>query len=86
METQTQKRPENATGEIAIMGPNGDSKHYWDKGKPEEARIAYKVFKRYSKLGYRAFRMTEKGDQGEIMNEFDSSAGCILFVPPLAGG
>jgi hypothetical protein len=68
------------------MGANGDSKHYWSKGSPEEVKIASKVFKRYSKLGYRAFKMTEKGDQGEVMDEFDASAGCILFVPQMQGG
>ena len=87
MMTQTQNdRPAEATGEISVMGREGDSKHFWNKDVPIEAKIAGKVFKQYAKKGYRAFSMTEKGDQGEIMDEFDPAAGVILFVPPMAGG
>lgn len=81
-----QKQSEKATGEIAIMGSNGDSKHYWNKNNDLETKVAGKVFKKFSKNGYRAFRMTEKGDKGEIMDEFDASAECILFVPQMMGG
>ena len=87
MQTQTQSdRPAEATGEISVMGTGGDSKHFWNKDKPIEVKIASKVFKQFAKKGYRAFSMTDKGDQGEIMDAFDPDAGCILFVPPLAGG
>lgn len=87
MQTQTQSnKPAEATGEISIMGREGDSKHFWDKGTPIEVKIASKVFKQYRKKGYAAFSMTEKGDKGEIIREFDPNAGVILFVPPLQGG
>ena len=91
MQMQTQEvvkgeRPLTATGEMAVMGRDGDSKHFWNKDAPIEVKIAKKVFKQYEKKGYRAFSMTEKGDQGELMNEFDPEAGCILFMPPMAGG
>lgn len=89
MQTMTQAqtgKPSDATGEISVMGREGDSKHFWNKDAPIEAKIAAKVFKQYVKRGYRAFKMTEKGDQGEIMDSFDPAAGSILFVPAMAGG
>lgn len=87
MEVQTQKqKPVDSTGEIALMGSDGDSKHYWNKNAPVEVKIASKVFKRYIKLGYRAYSMTPKGDEGDPVFTFNPSASCLLFVPPFAGG
>jgi hypothetical protein len=51
-----------------------------------EVKIARKVFKQYKKKGYRAFKMTDKGDRGKPVKEFDPDAGCILFIPLMAGG
>ena len=88
METQEKIkiRPDDATGEISLMGANGDSKHYWNKDNPDEVKIAGKVFKRYMKLSYQAYRMNPRGDRGEPIQEFDPAATCVLFVPPFAGG
>lgn len=80
------KRKEGYTGEISVMGPSGDSKVFWNEKKWDEVEAAKGVFDLYKGKGFAAFRMNDKGDQGETMNEFDPSAGSILFIPALAGG
>lgn len=93
MDTQTStntsgnaQRPADATGVMSIMGKEGDTKYYWNARDADEARIAKEVFDAHHKKGYRAFHMNKKGDQGEQMDEFDPSAGSILFIPQMQGG
>lgn len=83
---QTDSRKAGYTGEIAVMGPSGDSKVYWNEKKWEEVEAAKAVFDVYKAKGFAAFSMDAKGDKGKQIREFDPSAGSILFVPPLAGG
>lgn len=72
---------------IAVMGEYGDTKHLWDKSKPEEVDAARDLYKALTKKGYRAFRCVGKdGSQGEQMSEFDPDAERVIFLPQLQGG
>lgn len=78
--------PATATGRMAVMGRNGDTKFFWNAREWNEVEAAKAVFDLYKSKGFAAFKMDDKGDQGEQMNEFDPSAGSILFLVPLVGG
>lgn len=80
------RRTEGATGELSIMGSTGDSKHYWNKSKWEEVEAAKGVFDLYKGKGFRPYKMNDKGDAGEPMEEFDPSVGSILFTTQMRGG
>jgi hypothetical protein len=71
---------------MAVMGSEGDTRHFWNIQKSDEIEMARKVFDLYIDKKYRAFRMNSSGDAGEILEAFDSEAGCILFIPPMQGG
>ncbi len=76
----------DATGELSVMGSNGDTRHFWNVKKKADVEMAREVFKLYIKKKYAAFLMNSNGDQGEQIDEFDPKAGCILFVPAMRGG
>jgi hypothetical protein len=75
------------TGEMAIMGPEGDTKTIWDADKPEEVENARRTFNELREKGYYAYQV--KGDdasKGERMTEFDPDAERMIMAPPLMGG
>lgn len=72
---------------IAVMGEPGDTKHIWDRTKPDEVDAAKTLYKGLTKKGYRAFRVVGKdGDKGEQMTDFDPEAERMIMVGPMAGG
>lgn len=77
---------QSATGEMAVMGVEGDTRHFWNVGNPTDVEIAKKVFDLYLEKKYKPFRMESDGETGEQMTEFDPHAGCILFIPQMQGG
>lgn len=79
------RRPSGATGEISVMGPSGDEKHYWDVKSWDQVSAAKAKYDEYRAKGFAAFRMSGDG-KGEQMDEFDPSAGSVLLIPPLSGG
>lgn len=79
-------RKQEFTGEISIMNSSGDTKQFWNKSKWDEVEAAKATFDLYKGKKFKAFRMNETGDIGEPMDEFDPSAGSILFLVPMAGG
>ena len=75
------------TGEMAIMGREGDTRYTWNRRNEAETEAAHQHFKRLRKQGFIAFRMKGlRGTKGEQMQEFDATAGKIIFVPPFTGG
>lgn len=91
METQSTKikktKPATATGEMSVMGREGDTKFYWDVHNWTEVEAAKATFDLYKGKGFAAFHMTPKGKQdGEQMKDFDPAAGRILFIPQMQGG
>lgn len=94
METQTEstptrrQAPSDATGHMAVMNHEGDTKHYWNAKDPEQVEMARATFVRYRSQQYIAFQMNAKGEQvtdGQ-MTEFDPEAESILFLPQFQGG
>ena len=78
--------PEGACS-IAVMGEPGDTKHIWNKNKPEEVKAAKALFKSLTEAGYRAFHVTGKeGEAGEQMRDFDPNAERMIMIPQMQGG
>lgn len=74
------------THEMRIMDTNGDTKLIWDPDRKEEVKSAKKTFEELTDKGYVAYRVNKKGDQGEVMTEFDKDAEKIILAPQLRGG
>ena len=72
-------------GELRKLDQNGDTKHEWDPSKPAEVEVARDLFTLYKSQGFAAARM-ENDVAGEILREFDPTAGAILFIPQMQGG
>ena len=73
-------------GLFELMGRSGDTKHTWDPKKSGEVEAAKALFETLQSKGQRIFRLSRFGGKGELMREFDPSAGRLLAVPPLSGG
>lgn len=87
MEMQTTSTSKPKTGEMAIMGKEGDTKHIWDKTKPVEVEAAKQLFDTFIKKGYTAYSVAgEKGDKDKQVREFDPNAERYIFVPPVQAG
>lgn len=73
---------------FAVMGERGDTKHIWDKTKPDEVDAARALFDKLTKeKRYMAFRVTDKeGNKGDQMREFDPTAERMILVPAFQGG
>jgi hypothetical protein len=92
METTLPKIEDNTTppsgmGILAIMGENGDTKHIWDKTKPEEVEAARVLFNTLVKdKKYLAFSVKPDGEKSTQIKEFDPNLESYIFSPPLQGG
>ncbi len=75
-------------GQIAILGKPGDTRLMWDKTKPDEVRVARRMFDDLRGKGYLAFSVIEKavGDKGEQITEFDPNAEKIIMAAAMRGG
>ena len=73
--------------ELAVMDPTGDTKTIWDPNNEDEVEEARGTFDRLKAKGFAAFKVEgPKGEQGEIIREFDPTAGRMIMIPALAGG
>lgn len=88
METQTNTTtPKKHTGEMAVMGKEGDTKYIWDKTKPVEVKVAKETFDRFIKEGYSAYSVAgEKGEKDKQVRDFDPNAERLIFIPPVQAG
>jgi len=87
MDTQTTtETKKNSTGEMSIMGAEGDTKVIWDKANPDEVDNARETFDRFKKKKYLAFSVKADGEKGQQISEFSPDAERIIFCPPLAPG
>lgn len=71
---------------MEIMDRTGDTKKIWDPNKPVEVEDARRSFEELRKKGYAAYKVNEDGTAGEVIREFDPSAGRVIMRPPMAGG
>lgn len=69
-----------------IMDSTGDTKVLWSVDSPEEVKAAKKTFDSLKKKGYLAYTVDGDGGKGEVIREFDKTAGRIILAPQLVGG
>jgi hypothetical protein len=73
--------------EMAVMGKEGDTKITWSADNEHEVENARRSFDYFRSQGFAAFRVEgDDGAQGELIREFDSEIGVIVFIPPMQGG
>lgn len=90
-QTQTPQSPQtfqpSHTGEMAVMGREGDTKMMWDKSRPVEVEVAKAGFDKLIKDGYSAYAVSDDGSKkGTPIKEFDPSAERLIMVPPMQAG
>lgn len=74
-------------GVLHTMDRSGDMRVIWDRNVTSEIDAARTMFESLKKKRYIAYRaIGEKGDKGEIINNFDYTAERIIMVPPMIGG
>jgi hypothetical protein len=73
-------------GELRIMGKPGDTKVMWNPANSAEVSAARKTFDDLKSKGFKAFNVSKKGEPGKEISVFDSQAGKLILVPPMAGG
>jgi hypothetical protein len=73
------------TGRLRIMDRSGDAAFSWGVGNVAEETVAREAFDRYRGKGYLAYRVEGDG-RGEVMREFDPTAGEVVMSPQLVGG
>ena len=71
---------------LAEMCEEGDRNSVrWGSSADERAE-AKKIFEGYIARGWSVFRLTEEGEQGRRMTEFDPTALGMLAIPQMVGG
>jgi hypothetical protein len=71
---------------LSLLGELGDTKHIWDKNKPEEVEAARALFDALLKKGYLAFHVVKEGEPGKPMAEFDPNAERLIMSKQPIGG
>lgn len=71
---------------MATMNSTGDLKTIWDRTKPAEVDEARVQFDSMRRRGYMAYKVTDKGARGEVIDKFDPTAQSIILAPPMQGG
>ena len=74
------------TGEMRILGSEGDVKVIWDCEKEDEVESARKQFKELTDKGYLAFSVKKNGEQNEKISKFDPDLEKMILVPMVRGG
>lgn len=74
------------TGEMAVMGRQGDTRITWTRGNRDEVEAARRMFDELRGKGFLAFKVTRDGDKGEQILKFDQEAERIILAPPMRGG
>ena len=71
---------------LHVLDHTGDTRTTWDPDKQVEVDAAKKTFKELKKKGYLAYTVGENGEKGEVIQQFDPTAGMIIMSPQYAGG
>lgn len=72
--------------EMEILDASGHTRTTWDSDKEDEVAAARSQFETLTRKGYKAFRVTRMGGEGEPMKSFDADAEKMILVPPVQGG
>jgi hypothetical protein len=73
-------------GILKILDHHGDSRQTWNPESQAEVDAAKATFTRLKKKGYLAYTVEEDGSRGEVIGQFDPTAGRIIMAPQLVGG
>ncbi len=73
-------------GEMRVMDRKGDVRVMWDPARPDEVAAAKKSFDEAKRKGMLAYKVKTKGGKGEVIRDFDATAGKIILAPPMQGG
>jgi hypothetical protein len=73
-------------GVMVILDQSGDTRHTWDRSKPDEVAAMREIFDTMTDKGYVAWSVTRKGDKDKKITEFDPAAEKVIFAPALVGG
>jgi len=73
-------------GELTWLSEEGDSKLIWDPANQDECDAAEDQFNTLIEKKFKAYEVKKDGSQGKEIKRFNSLAGRIIMVPPLAGG
>ncbi len=72
---------------MSVLDHTGDTKHIWDKNRPDEVSAIRAIFDKLTKeKKYLAYSVTDSGDKGAVVREFDPSAERLILAPQLVGG
>jgi hypothetical protein len=71
---------------VVMTAKDGDKKEIWNPQNPDEVASAKATFDALRKKGYAAYKVNEKGEQGELIHEFDPNSGKLIMAPAMRGG
>jgi len=74
------------TSTLHLMDSTGDTRIEWDPTKPDEVKMARKAFDEAKKKKYLTYKVDRRGNQGELLREFDPAAERIICTPQTVGG
>jgi hypothetical protein len=74
------------TGEMRIMGKEGDLKVIWDSEKTDEVKAARRQFEELTGKNYIAFSVKKDGEKNEKISKFDPELEKMILVPMVKGG
>jgi hypothetical protein len=77
---------DDMTHTMRVMGIEGDTKLIWDSDNEIEVETARDTFNKLTKKGFKAFAVRKKGEQGEMVTEFDPDMEKIILAAPISGG
>lgn len=72
--------------ELIVMDQTGDTRSIWNPDNEDEVAAARVQYDKLKRKGYLAYTVKADGGQGEVIRDFDPTAGKIIMTPPLQGG
>lgn len=84
--TSTLEEAPVRVGLLQVLDHTGDSRQTWNPESQIEVDAAKKTFEKLKKRGYLAYTVEEDGSRGEVIRDFDPTAGKIIMAPQLVGG
>jgi hypothetical protein len=78
---------QDAANTLCVMDQTGDTRTIWSPDNEAEVAAAKSTFDALKAKGYLAYQVKgEKGENGEVMKEFDPKAGRVIMIPQPIGG
>lgn len=71
---------------LSIANGEGDNRIMWDPRDRDEVKVAKEAFQKAKAKGMLAYSVTDDGEKGEVIREFDPSLSKIIMTKQLQGG